>query len=157
MKIDHHKYRVHWSNEHQKYVGLCDEFKSLTFLARTPSRALRGIRRMANDENTLLRLTGYKHFVLASKIISRWPKWKQAIGLSSLRNTDNKYYDRHIDKCSKCGSVSVLHQAGVCNKCDSNAMKDLGHEIRIVFISDVERIKKLWLRIKKWRAVRKGE
>jgi hypothetical protein len=46
-----------------------------------------------------------KHFKLAKRIISRWPKWKQAIGLSSLRNT-----------CGRCGNL--LHQTGVCNRCD---------------------------------------
>jgi predicted RNase H-like HicB family nuclease len=37
-------YRVTWSGDDSEYVGLCAEFPSLSWLARTPEAALRGVR-----------------------------------------------------------------------------------------------------------------
>lgn len=99
MKIDHHKYRVSWSNEDQEYVGLCEEFESLSFLAKTPEKALHGIRQIINC-NIPLRVKYIKHFKHAKRIINCWPKWKQAVRLPPLRKT-----------CSRCGNL--LHQTGV--------------------------------------------
>jgi predicted HicB family RNase H-like nuclease len=47
--IDHHTYRVTWSKEDGQSVGLCVEFPSLSWLASTPEKALRGIRKMVAD------------------------------------------------------------------------------------------------------------
>lgn len=44
LKNDRYTYRVIWSEEDREYVGLCAEFPSLSWLARTPEAALRGIR-----------------------------------------------------------------------------------------------------------------
>jgi predicted HicB family RNase H-like nuclease len=44
LKNDHYTYRVTWLEEDGEYVGLCAEFPSLSWLARTPEDALRGIR-----------------------------------------------------------------------------------------------------------------
>lgn len=44
-KKDQYTYRVTWSAEDQEYVGLCVEFPSLSWLARTPEAALGGIRK----------------------------------------------------------------------------------------------------------------
>jgi predicted HicB family RNase H-like nuclease len=41
---DRYTYRVTWSEEDDEYVGLCAEFASLSWLARTPEEALTGIR-----------------------------------------------------------------------------------------------------------------
>ena len=43
---DRYTYRVTWSEEDDQYVGLCAEFPSLSWLASTPEKALRGIRRV---------------------------------------------------------------------------------------------------------------
>ena len=43
---DRYTYRVTWSQEDGQYVGLCAEFPSLSWLASTPEKALRGIRRV---------------------------------------------------------------------------------------------------------------
>jgi predicted HicB family RNase H-like nuclease len=43
---DHYTYRVTWSVEDNEYVGLCAEFPSLSWLARTPEGALKGIRKV---------------------------------------------------------------------------------------------------------------
>ena len=43
---DHYTYRVSWSEEDGEHVGLCTEFPSLSWLAKTPESALRGIRRV---------------------------------------------------------------------------------------------------------------
>ncbi len=43
--IDRYTYRVTWSEEDQEYVGLCVEFPGLSWLAKTPEKALAGIRK----------------------------------------------------------------------------------------------------------------
>ncbi len=45
LKNDHYTYRVTWSVEDEEYVGLCAEFPSLSWLAKTPEAALKGIRK----------------------------------------------------------------------------------------------------------------
>jgi len=47
--IDRHTYRVTWSEEDGQSVGLCAEFPSLSWLASTPEKALRGIRKVVAD------------------------------------------------------------------------------------------------------------
>ena len=44
MNINHYTYRVTWSAEDGEHVGLCTEFPSLSWLARSPEKALTGIR-----------------------------------------------------------------------------------------------------------------
>lgn len=44
-KNDRYTYRVTWSEDDHEYVGLCAEFPSLSWLARTPEDALKGIRK----------------------------------------------------------------------------------------------------------------
>jgi len=46
LKNDHYAYRIVWSEEDQEYVGLCTEFLSLSWLARSPEDALQGIRKV---------------------------------------------------------------------------------------------------------------
>ena len=46
---DHYTYRVVWSEEDAQCVGLCAEFPSLSWLAPTPEKALRGIRKTVAD------------------------------------------------------------------------------------------------------------
>jgi predicted HicB family RNase H-like nuclease len=43
---DRYTYRVTWSEDDNEYVGLCAEFPSLSWLARTPETALKGIRKL---------------------------------------------------------------------------------------------------------------
>jgi len=47
--IDRYAYRVIWSEDDAQCVGLCAEFPSLSWLAPTPEKALRGIRKMVAD------------------------------------------------------------------------------------------------------------
>jgi predicted HicB family RNase H-like nuclease len=49
LKDDRYTYRVTWSEEDQEYVGLCAEFPSLSWLAKTPEVALKGIRKVVAD------------------------------------------------------------------------------------------------------------
>lgn len=49
MKIDRYTYRVTWSEEDNEYAGLCAEFPSLSWLAKTPEAALKGIRKLVED------------------------------------------------------------------------------------------------------------
>jgi predicted RNase H-like HicB family nuclease len=49
MSVDHHAYTVKWSAEDGEYVGLCAEFPSLSWLAKTPEEAIAGIRRVVAE------------------------------------------------------------------------------------------------------------
>ncbi len=49
IKNDHYTYRITWSSEDKEYVGLCAEFPSLSWLARTQVEALRGIRSLVAE------------------------------------------------------------------------------------------------------------
>lgn len=46
MNIQHDTYRVTWSPEDGEHVGLCTEFPSLSWLAKTPDAALKGIQKV---------------------------------------------------------------------------------------------------------------
>jgi predicted HicB family RNase H-like nuclease len=48
-KNDRYTYRITWSEEDNEYVGLCTEFPSLSWLAKTPEEALKGIRKVVSD------------------------------------------------------------------------------------------------------------
>jgi len=49
MKKDKFTYRVTWSDDDNEYAGLCAEFPSLSWLAKTPESALKGIRKVVDD------------------------------------------------------------------------------------------------------------
>jgi predicted HicB family RNase H-like nuclease len=49
LKDDRYTYRVTWSEDDNEYVGLCAEFPSLSWLAKDPEAALRGIRKLVQD------------------------------------------------------------------------------------------------------------
>ena len=48
-EIDRYTYRVTWSEEDQEHVGLCAEFPSLSWLEKTPEKALQGIRNLVRE------------------------------------------------------------------------------------------------------------
>ena len=48
-KDDKYTYRVTWSEDDNEYVGLSAEFPSLSWLAETPEKALKGIRKLVAD------------------------------------------------------------------------------------------------------------
>lgn len=47
--IDRYTYRVTWSEEDQEHVGLCIELSSLSWLAKSPEKALKGIRQLVRE------------------------------------------------------------------------------------------------------------
>ena len=49
LKNDRYTYRVTWSEDDKEYVGLCAEFPSSSWLAKTPEAALKGIRKVVAD------------------------------------------------------------------------------------------------------------
>lgn len=49
MKANHYTYRVSWSPEDAEHVATCAEFPSLSWLAKTPEAALRGVRRLVAE------------------------------------------------------------------------------------------------------------
>lgn len=58
MQIDHYTYRVTWSAEDDEHVGLCVEFPSLSWLAKTPEDALKGIRKVVAEVAADMRASG---------------------------------------------------------------------------------------------------
>lgn len=49
IKAEHYTYRVQWSEEDQEHVALCTEFPSLSFLAKKPETALKGLIKLVFD------------------------------------------------------------------------------------------------------------
>ena len=47
--VDRYTYRVTWSEEDGEHVGLCAEFPSLSWLEKTPEKALLGIRKLVRE------------------------------------------------------------------------------------------------------------
>ncbi|MBW2263270.1 MAG: toxin-antitoxin system HicB family antitoxin, partial [Deltaproteobacteria bacterium] len=60
MTKDRYTYRVTWYEEDGEHVGLCAEFPSLSWLARTPEAALRGIRKVVAGVVADMRRSGEK-------------------------------------------------------------------------------------------------
>ena len=58
MSVDHYTYRVTWSAEDGEHVGLCAEFRSLSWLAKTPEAALKGIRRVVAESVADMQTSG---------------------------------------------------------------------------------------------------
>ena len=49
MSVDPCPYPLAWSAEDSEHVGLCAEFPSLSWLAKTPEAALKGIRQVVAE------------------------------------------------------------------------------------------------------------
>ncbi|MBM4325215.1 MAG: toxin-antitoxin system HicB family antitoxin [Deltaproteobacteria bacterium] len=49
LKNNRYTYRITWSEDDNEYVGLCAEFPSLSWLAKKPEAALKGIRKLVED------------------------------------------------------------------------------------------------------------
>ena len=56
-EVDRYTYRVTWSEDDAEYVGLCAELPSLSWLEKTPERALIGIRQLVKETVADLRRT----------------------------------------------------------------------------------------------------
>ncbi len=48
-KNSKYTYRITWSEEDVEYVGLCAEFPGLSWLAKSPEAALKGIRKLVRE------------------------------------------------------------------------------------------------------------
>ena len=48
-RIDQYTYRVSWSEEDQEHVATCAEFSSLSWLDKSPEKALKGIRKVVAE------------------------------------------------------------------------------------------------------------
>lgn len=48
-EIDRYTYRVTWSEEDREHVGLCAEFPGLSWLEKSPEKALSGIRQLVRN------------------------------------------------------------------------------------------------------------
>ena len=58
LKHDKYSYRVIWSGQDQEYVGLCAEFSGLSWLAKTPEAAFKGIRKVVAESVQILEADG---------------------------------------------------------------------------------------------------
>jgi predicted HicB family RNase H-like nuclease len=58
INIQHYTYRVTWSPEDGEHVGLCAEFASLSWLAKTPEAALKGIQKVVGDVVADMQVSG---------------------------------------------------------------------------------------------------
>ena len=58
LENDHYSYRVTWSDEDGEYVGLCAEFPSLSWLAKTQEEAFDGIRQVVANVVTDMQANG---------------------------------------------------------------------------------------------------
>ena len=54
-EVDRYTYRVTWSEEDDEYVGLCAEFPSLSWLEKSPEKALSGARKLVKETVTDLK------------------------------------------------------------------------------------------------------
>ena len=48
-EFDRYTYRVTWSEEDREHVGLCAEFPGLSWLEKSPEKALTGIRQLVKE------------------------------------------------------------------------------------------------------------
>ena len=51
-------YRIIWSDKEQQYVGLCDEFPSLSYLDKNLEKALAGIRNLVKSASADTKKSG---------------------------------------------------------------------------------------------------
>jgi len=58
LQNDRYTYRITWSEDDEEYVGLCLEFPSLSWLAKSPESALQGIRKVVDDAVTEMANSG---------------------------------------------------------------------------------------------------
>jgi len=58
MNTKHYTYRVTWSPEDGEHIGLCAELPSLSWLAKTPEAALKGIQRVVAEVVTDMQANG---------------------------------------------------------------------------------------------------
>ncbi len=58
MNTNHYTYRVTWSQEDGEHIALCAEFPSLSWLAKTPEKALTGIRKLVGEVVTEMQVAG---------------------------------------------------------------------------------------------------
>lgn len=56
--MNYYTYRVMWSEEDQEFVALCAEFPSLSFLANTQPKALKGLVKTVDDILADMEATG---------------------------------------------------------------------------------------------------
>jgi len=79
QKNSKYTYRVTWSEDDSEYAGLCAEFPGLSWLARSPEEALKGIRKvvskvvadMIHNGETIPEPSATKHF--SGKFMVRVP------------------------------------------------------------------------------------
>jgi len=58
LKNDFYTYRILWSEEDREFIGLCAEFPSLSWLAKTQESALKGIRNVVAEVVKDMKETG---------------------------------------------------------------------------------------------------
>ena len=82
MNIQHYTYRVTWSPEDGEHLGLCTEFPSLSWLAKTPAAALKGIQKVVTDVVADMNTRGETEMALAQP----WSSETSANGATGVPN-----------------------------------------------------------------------
>jgi predicted RNase H-like HicB family nuclease len=91
LKDNRYTYRVTWSDDDNEYVGLCTKFPSLSWLAKDPQAALRGICKLVQEVIEDMRREGeavpepiaLKHF--SGKFMARvFPQVHKKLAIEAL-------------------------------------------------------------------------
>jgi predicted RNase H-like HicB family nuclease len=82
MNLQHYTYRVTWSPKDGEHLGLCTEFPSLSWLAKTPAAALKGIQRAVTDVVAEMAARGETEMALAQP----WSSKTSATGATGVPN-----------------------------------------------------------------------
>jgi len=108
-------YRIVWSDEDAEYVGLCDQFPSLSWLAPSPESALRGILKLVAEGNT----DEFFQELLASV--------KQGAAIMNGTMEPSRIFEIH----AMAATASLQHES-VKQGTDRLTMEEIGAEIRAV-------------------------
>ena len=93
--LEKYTYRVSWSEEDQEHVGLCAEFPSLSWLAKTKEEALNGISSLV--ESVLKDLQKAKEKIPEPFSIKKYSgKFQVRIPPQIHRNLDIEAHEAHI-------------------------------------------------------------
>ena len=100
MSVDHFTYRVTWSAEDGEHVGLCAEFPSLSWLAKTPEAALKLLAGLAPAAARNAKAEAMKLQAMMKRI--RLPPAAESPGRNAVPPAPT------FDKYSPCQSFSLL-------------------------------------------------
>lgn len=111
-------YRIVWSDEDAEYVGRCDQFPSLSWLAPSPESALRGIRKVVAGVTAEM---SDEHFQELSASV------KQGAAIMNGTMEPSRIFETH----AMAATASLQHES-VKQGTDRLTMEEIDAEIRAV-------------------------